>query len=221
MGAGISRRNHRNDRPISRLRHVLHSLQHCQRRRALPRTDALAARHRREFFPRLGPPVYRHSVGLLHPAARFRQCGTVPRRHEDRRGPLHVDPDCPPLSGLLLARTAGPLLAGRIEPIGDELHPRTDRLFVRRTLRPQCTGGGPGIRGPRRAGESPRHKRQRRHKRGRPRRPILRLHENLSPHAAQSPHPERTARKLARPGDPVLQRAGLAPRPQRTINPRP
>ena len=40
---------------------------------------------------------------------------------------------------------------------------------------------------------------------------------NLPPHAAQGPRPERPARRLARSRDPALQRAGLAPRPQRTL----
>ena len=103
------------------------------------------------------------------------------------------------------------------EPLGGKLHAREDRPFVRGAVRPAGPRGGPGVRGPRRTGKSAYHQRQRRHEGGRPRRPVLRLDANLPPHAAQGPRPERPARRLARSRDPALQRAGLAPRPQRTL----
>ena len=65
--------------------------------------------------------------------------------------------DCPPLRSLLLARTAGPLLAGGFEPLGGKLHAREDRPFVRGAVRPAGPRGGPGVRGPRRTGKSAYH----------------------------------------------------------------
>ena len=70
------------------------------------------------------------------PRAVFEAVGGFPRRDEDRRRHVYVDQDRPPLRGLLLAQAAGELLEGRIEPLGVELHARTDALFVRGALRP-------------------------------------------------------------------------------------
>lgn len=49
--------------------------------------------------------------------------------------------------------------------------------------------------------------------------PVLRLHEDLPPHAAQGTHPQRPAPQLAGAADRALQQPGMAHRPERTLSP--
>ena len=136
MGAGISGGDRRDDRGVSGLRGLLDGLQHRQPRRAFPGPHPFGTRCGRQLLPRLGAPVHLDPVGQRSTARGLRGGGRIPRRDEDRRRHVYVDQDRPPLRGLLLAQAAGELLEGRIEPLGVELHARTDALFVRGALRP-------------------------------------------------------------------------------------
>lgn len=66
----------------------------------------------------------------------------------------------------------------------------------------------------------PRRQRQRRHGGSRPGCEILRLHPARPAYAAQAPHPQRTARPLARSAARGLQPSGLGDRPERDVTKR-
>mgnify|MGYP003237932331 CR=1 FL=1 len=76
------------------------------------------------------------------------------------------------------------------------------------------------IRRPRGTGQGPRRQRQRRHGGSRPGCEILRLHPARPAYAAQAPHPQRTARPLARSAARGLQPSGLGDRPERDVTKR-
>lgn len=73
---------------------------------------------------------------------------------------------------------------------------------------------------PRSTGQSPRRQRQRRHGGSRAGCEILRLHPARPAYAAQTAHPQRTARPLARSAARGLQPPGLGDRPERDVTKR-
>ena len=195
------------------MRTLLHGLLGRQPRRRISRPGTRPPGRGRKLLPRLRPPLHRHPLGQLHSPRGHRHGRRIPRRDEDGRRPLHVDQDRTPLPGLLLARTARPILEGGLEPLGNQLYPRTDRLLVRRALRPGCPRGGAGVHCPGRPGQSLDPEREGRNRRGAPRRPGLRVDEGLPPHAAQGAAAEPPAGTLARPAARPLQRRSVASGP--------
>ena len=120
--------------------------------------------------------------------------------------------------GLLLARTAGMLLEGGVEPLRGRLHPRTDPPFVRGAVRPFGSRRETRIHRPRRAGQGADPLGQGRYGGRGARRTRVLLHENLPPHAAQSAGAERPARRMAEPLTRTLRRAGLAAGPPGSLS---
>ena len=95
-----------------------------------------------------------------------------------------------------------------------------DAIFLRRPIRTRRPRFEQRIRRPRGTGQGPRRQRQRRHGGSRPGCEILRLHPARPAYAAQAPHPQRTARPLARSAARGLQPSGLGDRPERDVTKR-
>lgn len=106
------------------------------------------------------------------------------------------------------------------QPFGSHLPPGTDAIFLRRPIRTRRPRFEQRIRRPRGTGQGPRHQRQRRHGGSRPGSEILRLHPARPTYAAQTAHPQRTARPLARSAARGLQPPGLGDRPERDVTKR-